>query len=116
MEKIPPEHLAHLAALISAGKITSRLAKDILKKMLETGLDPEDIIKNDNLSVSSGSELKEAILAIVKEEPKALEDFKKGKGNAMQFLIGKTMQKLKGKGDPKQIRALLDEVLTNIKE
>ncbi len=116
MEKVPPERLAHLVALISAGKITSRLAKDILKKMFATGLDPEDIMKNDNLSVSSGAELKEAIIGIIKEEAKALEDFKKGKGNAMQFLIGKTMQKLKGRGDPKQIHALLEEVLTNIKK
>ncbi len=116
MEKIPPEHIAHLTALIAANKITSRLAKDILKKMLEDGLDPEDIVKNDNLSVSSGSELKEAVLAVVDEETKALDDLKKGKGSAMQFLVGKTMQKLKGRGDPKQIHALLDEVLTNVKK
>ncbi|MCL5733248.1 MAG: Asp-tRNA(Asn)/Glu-tRNA(Gln) amidotransferase subunit GatB [Patescibacteria group bacterium] len=116
MEKVPPEHLAHLVSMISSNKLTSRLAKDTLKKMLESGLDPEDIAKNDNLSVSSGEELKEAIIKIVSEETKAIEDYKAGKGNAMQFLVGKTMQKLKGRGEPKQIRALLEEVLTNIKK
>ncbi|MCL5733856.1 MAG: Asp-tRNA(Asn)/Glu-tRNA(Gln) amidotransferase subunit GatB [Patescibacteria group bacterium] len=116
MEKVPPEHLAHLVSMITTNKLTTILAKDIIKKMLESGLDPEDIAKNDNLSVSSDKELKEAIIKIVSEETKAIEDYKAGKGNAMQFLIGKTMQKLKGRGDPKQIRVLLEEVLTNIKK
>ncbi|KKU92690.1 MAG: Aspartyl/glutamyl-tRNA(Asn/Gln) amidotransferase subunit B, partial [Parcubacteria group bacterium GW2011_GWA1_48_11b] len=46
--KIDPENFADLVILASGGKISSRTAKDILRKMLETGMDPNDIVKREN--------------------------------------------------------------------
>ncbi len=110
--KITPEHLAHLTALIEKAEISSRMAKDILLEMFKTGLDPHEIIKEKGISqVSDENLIKKIIQEVIAENPVAVGDYKKGKGNALQFLIGKTMAKLKGQGNPEVISRLLTEVI-----
>jgi len=110
--KIKPEALAHLAFLIDQGKILSRGAKDILRKMFESGVDPEDILNAEGLHiVSDQSELEKVVVEIIAENPAAVADFKKGKTASVQFLIGKAMSKLKGKGDPGILRDLFERHL-----
>jgi len=110
---ITPENFADLIVLISSGEISSRSAKDILREMFLTGLDPRQIIEQKGLKqVSDEGSLKQTIEEIIKENPKAVEDFKKGKGNALQFLIGQAMAKLKGKGNPDILRKLFGDYLS----
>ncbi len=111
--KIKPEHLAHLSFLIDSGRIGSRQAKDVLKKMFETGADPEEIIKSENLeSISNESELETVIKKIIEANPSAVGDYKKGKTASLQFLIGKAMAELRGRGNPERLRAIFTKFLT----
>jgi len=110
---ITPENFADLIVLISSAEISSRSAKDILKEMAESGLDPRQIIEQKGLKqVSDEGELTATIEQIIKENPKAVEDYKKGKSNALQFMIGKSMAKLKGKGNPDILRKLFGDYLS----
>ena len=105
--KIDPENFADLVILASGGKISSRTAKDILRKMLETGMDPNDIVKRENLGqISDESALEQTVASILKKHSAAVADFKKGKESALQFLIGKAMAELKGKGNPKLLQEM----------
>lgn len=105
--KVKPEGLAHLVDLIADGKIGSRQAKDILKKMFETGEDPEAIMQANDLETVSGSgEMEKVVREVIAENPKAAEDYKKGKETSMQFLIGQAMRKLRGRGKPEVLREL----------
>lgn len=110
--KIDPEHLAHLVLLIEEGKIGSRQAKDVLKKMFDTGLDPEDIVKSEGLeTVSDTAELEAVVKEVIEKNPKAVEDYKKGKTASMQFLIGQAMEKLKGRGKPDLLKEIFEKKL-----
>ncbi len=110
--KVDPENFSDLIVLVAEKKVSSRSAKDILAKMLETGLDPREIMKSENLSqVSDESSLRPLVEKIVSENPKAVEDFKKGKENALQFLVGKSMAALKGAGNPEVLKNILSDVL-----
>ncbi len=110
--KVKPEHLAHLVDLIVDGKIMSRQAKDILKKVFETGTDPEDVMKDEGLeTVSDNSELEKAIKEVIYENPKAVEDLRAGKEASMQFLIGKCMGKLRGRGNPATIKEVISKII-----
>ena len=112
--KIDPEHLAHLIFLIGEGTIGSRQAKDVLKRMFETGLDPEAIIKEEGLeTVSDSGELNQVIEKIISENAKAVEDYKKGKLPSLQFLIGKAMAELRGRANPDTLFELFIEKLKN---
>lgn len=105
--KFEPEDFAHLVFLAKNGTLSSRAAKDVLKKMIATGLDPEEVLKQENLSqIFDETELEGAVSEVIKENESAVADFKKGKENALQFLIGKAMAKLKGRGNP----AVLDKI------
>lgn len=109
---ITPENFADLIVLIIKGEITSRLAKDILKEMSLTGLDPWQIIQDKGLGqISDEKIIKEIIKEIVSENQKAVEDYKKGKENVLQFLFGQVMGKLKGQANPDVLRNLLQEEL-----
>lgn len=111
--KIKPESLAHLAFLINQGKILSRGAKDILKRMFKSGEDPEDILNAEGLHVvSAQSELEKVVAEIIAENPAAVADFKKGKTASVQFMIGKAMSRLKGRGNPETLSDLFKKKLT----
>jgi aspartyl-tRNA(Asn)/glutamyl-tRNA(Gln) amidotransferase subunit B len=113
--KINPEHLAHLVDLIVDGKITSRQAKDILKKMFQTGADPEEIMMEGGMgAVSDETALAAVVEEIIAENPAAVSDYKKGKSASLQFLIGKAMGKLKGKGNPEALKKIFMQKLTKI--
>jgi len=110
--KIDPEHLAHLAALVDGGKITSRQAKDMLVKMFETGLDPEEIMKSDNIGISETGEIEAVVLAVIAENYAAVADYKKGKTVSLQFLIGKAMSILKGRARPDMLKEIFEKNLS----
>ncbi len=108
--KVDPENFADLIEMISAGKINSRVAKDVLVKMLETGMDPGVIVAEGGLTqVSDEGALKETVVKIISENPKAVEDLKKGKEAALQFLVGKSMAALKGRGNPEILKKVIKE-------
>ena len=110
--KIAPENSADLTTLIISGGISSSSAKDILREMAETGLAPRQIIKEKNLTqISDDDIIKQTIQVVIKDNPKAIEDYKKGKENALQFLIGQAMAKLKGRGNPEILRKILKETI-----
>lgn len=110
--KITPENFADLIVLIAKGDLSSRMAKDILKEMSLTGLDPNKIIKKGGLKQISGEdELRPALEEIIKENLEAVANYKKGKETALQFLIGQAMAKLKGKGNPEALKKILKEII-----
>ena len=105
--KITPENFADLIEMISKKEISSRTAKDLLVKMLDSGVDPKTLVENEGLSQVSGeAELLETVKRVLNENPKAAEDYKKGKMNALQFLVGKAMAALKGRGNPEMLMSL----------
>lgn len=110
--KIMPEHLAHLVTLIEEKKITSRQAKDVLAKMFVTGADATEIVKNEGIGVSSDEGEIEAVVAeVIKTNPAAVADYKKGKTASLQFLIGKGMAALKGRAEPGMLKEIFIKLL-----
>ncbi|MEK7503730.1 MAG: Asp-tRNA(Asn)/Glu-tRNA(Gln) amidotransferase subunit GatB, partial [Patescibacteria group bacterium] len=87
--KITPENFAEFVGLIEQGVISSKIAKTVLQEMFLTGGDPSNIIKEKGLSQITGEkEIEDAVRTIIAQNPKAVADFKNGKDNAFQFLIG----------------------------
>lgn len=106
--KVSPENFAELITILWQGKISSRAGKDILAEMIETGADPTYIIQERGLEqISDQSQIEEIAEKIIKENPKAVEDYKKGKENAIQFLIGGIMKETKGKVNPEEAKKII---------
>jgi len=110
--KITPENFAEFITLIEEGKITSKTAKNILAEMFKTGADPSHIIDEKELAqVTDEQEIEKVIKEIITKNQKAVEDFKKGKQNALQFLAGQIMAQTRGRAKPEIVQKLLRELL-----
>ncbi len=113
--KISPENFAELMTILWQGEISSRAGKDILREMFKTGADPTYIIRDKNLKQVSDEEAIEKIVQqVIKQHPKPVEDYKKGKENALQFLIGQVMKESKGRVNPDKAREILKSLLKKI--
>jgi aspartyl-tRNA(Asn)/glutamyl-tRNA(Gln) amidotransferase subunit B len=110
--KITAENFAEWACLIHRSVITSRAAKDVLKEMWATGKDPSQIIKEkDLIQVQDTGELEKVAQKIINENEAAVLDYKKGKNEALQFLIGQIMRETRGKANPEIISEILKKIL-----
>jgi aspartyl-tRNA(Asn)/glutamyl-tRNA(Gln) amidotransferase subunit B len=98
--------------MIYLGEISSKIAKMVLEKMVQTGNDPSNIIKEGDLSqISDIGEIEAIAKEVIKENSKPAEDYKKGKQTSMQFLIGQVMAKSKGKAKPEAVKDVLEKLL-----
>jgi len=113
---ITPENFAEFITLIYTGAISSKIAKQVLSEMFSTGADPTHIIEGKGLTqITDEAEIGKIIKAVISKNPKAVQDFKKGKETAIQFLIGQIMAQTKGKANPQIVRNILDKHLTKLK-
>ena len=110
--KISPEAFAELMVMIFHEKLNSNNAKVVLKKMAETGLHPEAIVKDAGLEqVSDTGELEKAVDEIIAKNPKAVEDYRKGKVESIKFLTGQVMALTRGKAKPQVVGQILESKL-----
>ncbi len=110
--KLSPQHLATLVRLVEEGKISAKSGKDILPELLETGVDPEELVKAKGLvQISDTSALAADIDAVLAENPKELADYRAGKTKLMGFFVGQVMRRTKGQGNPAVVNQLLAEKL-----
>jgi len=110
---ITPENFAEFISFIYEGKISSKIAKMVLLEMFKTGADPSNIIEEKGLvQITDEAEIEKIVKDIVSNNPKVIEDYKKGKTNAFQYLIGEIMIKTRGKANPQLVNKLLKQLLT----
>jgi len=113
---ITPENFAEFITLIYDGKISSKIAKQVLAEMFSTGADPSHIIEEKGLSqITDEAEIGKIIKEVISKNSKAVQDFKKGKETAIQFLIGQIMAQTKGKANPIIVNKVLKQTLTKLK-
>ena len=84
----------------------------MLEESFKTGKSPKEIVEKKGLEqVSDSSELDNVIKKVIENNPKPAEDFKSGKENAIQFLVGQVMRETRGKANPKVAEKLLRKEL-----
>lgn len=109
---ITPENFAEFITLIYKGDLSSKMAKDVLDKMFKTGADPSHVIEEGGMEqLTDEDKIKEAIEAVISENSKAVEDYRKGKENALQFLTGQVMARTRGMANPEKVSKILKEVI-----
>jgi len=109
---ITPENFAEFISLIENKTILSKVAKTVLLEMFQTGADPSNIIEEKGLSLMKDEdEIVNIVKDVISKNEKAVLDFKKGKQNAIQFLIGQVMAKTKGRVNPETAEKILKDNL-----
>ena len=112
---ITPENFAQFITLIFEGKISSKIAKMVLGEMFKTGADPSHIIEEKGLiQITDEAEIEKIVKEVISKNPKAIKDYKSGKVNAFQYLVGQVMARTKGKANPQIVSQLLTKLLKNV--
>ena len=112
---IKPDHLCELLDLMDEGKISVRMAKEIFEEMYTDAKKPSLIVKERGLlQINDEEQLKSMVLEIINANPKAVEDYKKGKSNAVGFLVGQLMKETKGQANPKTANGLVKSALDQV--
>ena len=107
-----PKSFAALIEMVAAGAVSSRGAKDILAEMYEDGGDPKDIAESRGLlQKSDEGEIRAIIDKVIAANADAVENYKKGKESALQFLVGQAMKESRGSANPQVVKKLLEEKL-----
>jgi aspartyl-tRNA(Asn)/glutamyl-tRNA(Gln) amidotransferase subunit B len=110
--KINPLKFSEFITLMYDKKISSKIAKTVLKEMFESGKEASVVIQEKGLSeISDSNEIKKIVIEVIKENPDAVKEYKSGKEGILQFLIGQIMKKTKGKASPSQANKILKEEL-----
>ena len=107
---ITPENFAEFLTLIYQSKINTTSATKVLEIMFKEGGDPSDILEQGDFEqIKDESIIDTAIIKAVNENEKAVKEYKDGKVNAIQFLVGQVMKETKGKADPKTVREKIED-------
>jgi len=110
--KVTPEALSELIDLQEDGTISGKTAKSVFEEMFETGRRPGEIVEDAGLvQITAGDEIIAAIERVLEDNAKATEDYRRGKEEALKFLVGQVMRETRGRANPGTVDHLLKEKL-----
>ena len=106
---LTPFAAANLLDLLDANRITGKQAKEIIDEAFATGAMPETIVEERGIQppISDEGELERIIEEVIANNNKAVSDYRSGKVNALQSLIGQVMKQTRGQARPDAVRSLL---------
>lgn len=99
--KVRPENLVELAALIKAGTISGKIAKEVLPEMFATGHSAADIVKEKGTTqISDRESIESSVREVLAANPDAVAKYKSGLVNVKGFLVGQVMRVTGGRANP----------------
>lgn len=109
---LTPQMLVTLVQKLEKSEISSAAGKTVLEEIIFTGKDPAAVIEEKGLAqISDTSFLDEIVKQVLEANPKAVEDYKKGKTNVVGFLVGQCMKASKGQGNPEILKTLIEKAM-----
>ena len=110
---IRPQSLAQLVERLDDGTISSKIAKDILNQLKDGNFSVDDLIEDQGLQqITDEDQIKSVVLEVINENNEQKKQYLSGKEQVLGFLIGKVMQKTKGKANPKLVNDLMKQELS----
>lgn len=110
---IKEEDFSSIIKMMTDGKISNKQTRDILTKALEENKNVLELAKNMGTQISDKEEIKKIINEVFNDNPKVVEDYKKGK-NVNGFIMGLIMKKTGGKVNPGITNMVLNEELEKL--
>lgn len=107
-----PESLGEIINLLNSNKISRDSAKKVFKAVFEENVIPADYVKENNMEmVSDSGAIKVVVEEVINSNQKAVDEYKGGKAQSFNFLIGQCMRALKGKAPASEVTNILKEIL-----
>jgi aspartyl-tRNA(Asn)/glutamyl-tRNA(Gln) amidotransferase subunit B len=109
---VTPAQVAAVQALVDAGTVNDKLARQVFDGVLAGEGTPEQVVEARGLAVvSDDGALGAAVDAVIAANPDVAEKIRDGKVQAAGALIGQVMKEMRGKADAARVREILLEKL-----
>jgi aspartyl-tRNA(Asn)/glutamyl-tRNA(Gln) amidotransferase subunit B len=109
---ITPDQVARIQALVDAGSINDKLARQVFDGVLAGEGDPDQVVESRGLAVvSDEAALGEAVDRAIAANPDVAQKIRDGKVAAAGALIGAVMKEMRGQADAGRVRELILEKL-----
>ncbi|WP_300644789.1 Asp-tRNA(Asn)/Glu-tRNA(Gln) amidotransferase subunit GatB [Nocardioides sp.] len=110
---VTPAQVAAVQALVDAGTVNDKLARQVFDGLLAGEGTPEEIVEKRGLAVvSDEGALSAAVDKAIAENPDVADKIRDGKVAAAGALIGAVMKEMRGQADAGRVRELVLEKLT----
>lgn len=110
--RLSPQGLARLVALIDAGTVSARAAKEVFGRMLQTGRDPDELVDELGLrQVSDESALLPVVQRVLEQNPDKVTAYREGKTGLAGFFVGQVMRETGGSANPQLARQVVEREL-----
>ncbi|GAB3685557.1 Asp-tRNA(Asn)/Glu-tRNA(Gln) amidotransferase subunit GatB [Saccharopolyspora tripterygii] len=105
---ITPKQVARVVALVGEGKLTNKLARQVVDGVLDGEGEPDEVVAARGFEVvSDDSELQKAVDEALAAQPDVAEKIRGGKVQAAGAVVGSVMKATKGQADAKRVRELV---------
>jgi aspartyl-tRNA(Asn)/glutamyl-tRNA(Gln) amidotransferase subunit B len=107
---IRPAEVARVIELVSTGKLTNKLARQVVDGVLAGDGSPDEVVADRGLAVvSDDGALIAAVDAALAEQPDVADKIRGGKVAAAGAIVGAVMKATRGQADAKRVRELVLE-------
>ena len=115
--KIEPKPFVELLEMVSDGKLSNNMAKDVFEDMFSSGRSPSAIAEERGLvQISDSDALGTAVDQAITANPKPVSEYLDGKDQAVRFLVGQVMRITRGQANPQLAMQLLEERLEALRQ
>ena len=110
--KVKPTLMVELIKMVDSGKISVPTAKSVFEEMFSSGKSAVEVVKDQGLTqISDAGEIGNAVDKVIAANGKAVADYRQGKEQALQFLVGQVMRETRGRANHAVVTELLKERL-----
>ena len=111
---ISAANLARMIKMVDEGAITGKIAKTVFEKMWATGKAPDIVVDEGGLKPIG--DVAGYVDEVIKNNPKEVEQYLKGKEKLIGFFVGQVMKSTGGKADPNAVNKAVREKLEAFKK
>jgi len=109
---VSAKNLSKLIKMITLGKISGKIAKDVFEKMQIGNKDPEQIVQKEGLiQQSDPKKLEKMISEVLLKNQDKVTQYKSGKVKLFGFFVGEVMKVSEGKANPQLVNEILKKKL-----
>ncbi len=111
-QRMRPEYIGEIQELLNNGVITRTSAKEAFEAAFREGRSPATIVAERGLAViGAGDALTDLVRQVITENPKVVEEYRRGKATAIKYLIGQVMKATRGQANPQAVQQALEQEL-----
>lgn len=107
---VKPAMLKELIDMVNEGSISSKQGKEVLFKCLELNKEPKVVVEELGMKqIGSSDEILKIVSEVLDENEENILNYKNGRTNVVDYLVGQVMKKTKGQANPAITRSLMIE-------